>query len=162
MKTLYNSLNEVSILGGAEKTLNFGDDFFKKAETELNEIRNMTWKDILDTGKFEDGQLTCTFKFTCPNLLVLLGVDHPDADGLIIIVEIKPSYNAYSVLTIKHKKQRNYNTSMIANGWVNITNYIGPIRPKKMSNAILRIQDALNKLANVETLKSLCLELKMK
>ena len=162
MKSLYNSLNEVSILGGVEKTLNFGDEFVKKVETELNEIRNMTWEDILDTGKFEDGSFACTFKFTCPNILSLLGIDHPDADGLIVIVEIRPSYDTYSVFTIKHKKQRNYNTSMIAKGWVNITGHIGPIRPKKMSNAILQIQNALHKLANVETLKSLCLELKMK
>lgn len=162
MKTLYDSLNEVSILGGAEKTLNFGDEFFKKAEAELNEIRNMTWEDILDTGKFENGTFACIFKFTCPNVLALLGVDHPDADGLIVIVEVRQSYDVYSVFTIKHKKQRNYKTSMIAKGWVNITNYVGPIHPKKMSNAILRIQDALNKLANIETLKSLCLELKMK
>lgn len=162
MKTLYNSLNEVSILGGVEKTLNFGDEFFKKAEAELNKIRNITWEDILDTGEFEYGTFACLFKFTCPNVLALLGIDHPDADGLIIIVEIRPSYDVYSVFTIKHKKQRNYNTSMIAKGWVNISDYIGPIRPKKMSNAILKIQDALHKLANIETLKSLCLELKMK
>lgn len=162
MKSLYDSLNEVSILGGTEKILSFGDEFLKKVEAELNEIRNMTWEDILDTGEFEDGLFACTFKFTCPNVLNLLGINHPDADGLIIIVEIRPSYDTYSVFTIKHKKQRNYNTSMIAKGWVNITNYVGPIRPKKMSNGILQIQNALHKLANIETLKSLCLELKMK
>ena len=164
MKSLYNSLNEASVLD-IEGTIIDGDKFdkfFKKAEAELNEIRNMTWEDILDTCKFEDGQLACTFKFTCPNLLTLLGINHPDAYGLIIVVEIRQSYNVYSVFTINHKKHRNYSTSMIAKGWVNITDYIGPIRPKKMSNAILQIQDALHKLANIETLKSLCLELKMK
>lgn len=162
MKTLYNSLNEASIIGGIENTLNFGDEFFKKVDAELNAIKNLTWKDILDTGKFEDGQFACTFKFTCPNVLKLLGINHPDADGLIILIEICPSYNVYSVFTIKHKNQKNYKTSMITKGWVNLTDYIGPIRPKKMSNAILKIQDALYKIADIETLKTLCLELKMK
>lgn len=160
MKTIYNAYE--GLLRGEDATIHAGNEFFKKVEAELNEIKNMTWEDILDTGKFEDGSFACTFKFTCPNVLSLLGIDHPDADGLIIVVEIRQSYDVYSVFTIKHKKQRNYNTSMIAKGWVNITNYVGPIRPKKMSNAILQIQNALHKLANIETLKSLCLELKMK
>lgn len=162
MKTLYNSLNEVSILGGAEKTLNFGDELFKNAEAELNEIRNMTWEDILDTCKFENGRIACTFKFTCPNLLTLLDADHPDADGLIILIEIDACYNTYAVFTIKHKKQKNYKTSMITKGWVNISDYIGAIRPRKLSAAVKRIPDALHKLANIETLKTICLELKMK
>lgn len=160
MKTIYNAYE--GLLAGQDATIHVGDAFFKKVEAELNEIKNMTWEDILDTGKFEDGTFACTFKFTCPNVLSLLGINHPDADGLIIVIEIRPSYDVYSVFTIKHRKQRNYNTSMIAKGWVNITGHIGPIRPKKMSNAILQIQDAMRRLANIETLKSLCLELKMK
>lgn len=160
MKTISNIYE--GLLAGQDATIQTGDAFFKKVEAELNEIRNMTWEDILDTGKFEDGTFACTFKFTCPNVLTLLGINHPYADGLIVVVEVRPSYDTYSVFTIKHKKQRNYNTSMITNGWVNISNYVGPIRPKKMSNAILQIQNALNKLANIETLKSLCSELKMK
>lgn len=161
MKNLTDIYNE-SILDDIDVSIQKADNFVKQVEAELNEIRNMTWEDVLDTVKFENQRISCKFKFTCPTILNLLGINHPDADGLIFIVEIDPSYKVYSVFTIKHKKQRNYETSMIANGWVNITDYIGPIRPKKMSNAILRIQDALCKLANIETLKSLCLELKMK
>lgn len=161
MKNLTDICNE-SILSDVDNSIQRTDNIFKQAELELNAIKNLTWEDILDTAKIENQQLACTFKFTCPNTLALLGIDHPDADGLIVIVEIRPSYDAYSVFTIKHKKQRNYNTSMITNGWVNITNYIGSIRPKKLSNAVLKIQDALHKLANIETLKTLCSEFKMK
>lgn len=161
MKTLTDICNE-SILGDIDTSIQKTDNIFKQAEAELNAIRNLTWQDILDTAKIEDGSFECTFKFICPNVLALLGIDHPDADGLIVIVEIRPSYDVYSVLTIKHKKQRNYKTSMIAKGWVNISNHIGAIRPKKLSNGVLKIQDALNKLANIETLKTLCSELKAK
>lgn len=161
MKNLTDICNE-SILSDVDTSIQRTDNIFRQAEAELNAIKNLTWQDILDTGKFDDGSFACTFKFTCPNVVSLLGINNPDADGLIIIIEIQPSYNVYSVFTIKHKNQKNYKTSMIARGWVNTTDYIGPIRPKKLSNAILKIQDALNKLANIETLKTLCSELKMK
>lgn len=158
MKNLTDICNE-SILSDVDTSIQRTDNIFRQAEAELNTIKNLTWQDILDTAKIENGRFTYTLKFTCPNVIALLGINHPDADGLIIIFETSPSYG---VFTIKHKKQRNYDTSMIAAGWVNITNYISPIRPKKLSNAILKIQDALNKLANIETLKTLCSELKMK
>lgn len=161
MKNLTDIFNE-SIISNIDTSIPKTDEFFKNAEAELNEIRNMTWKDILDTGKFEGGRLEFTFKFKCPNVLNLLGVDNPDADGLIVVVEIDANYNTYAVLTIKHKKQKNYNTSMITKSWVNITNYIGPIRPKKISVAVLKIQDALHKIANIETLKTIYSEFKGK
>ena len=58
--------------------------------------------------------------------------------------------------------QKNYKTSMITKGWALITNYIGVIRPKKLSVAIKRIQEALNKIADIEILKNICLEFKRK
>jgi hypothetical protein len=158
MKHLTDICNE-SILSDIDTSIQKTDNIFKQAEAELNTIKNLTWEDILDTAKIENGRLAYKFKFTCPNVIALLGIDHPDADGLIIIFETSPSYG---VFTIKHKKQRNYDVSMITTGWVNITNYIEPIRPKKLSVAIKRILEALNKLANIETLKTLCSEFKMK
>lgn len=161
MKHLTDICNE-SILSDIDTSIQKTDNIFKQAETELNAIKNLTWEDILDTVKIEDRRVSYILKMTCPNVLALLGVDNPDADGLIIIIDIDAYYNTYAVFTIKHKKQRNYKTSMIAKGWVNISDYIGAIRPKKLSAAVKRIPDALNKIADIETLKNIYSEFKRK
>ena len=65
--------------------------------------------------------------------------------------------------TEKGKNQRNYDISQIVGKWAIIPpQYIGAIRPKKLSVAIKRIQDALNKIADIDTLKDICSEFKMK
>ena len=159
MKNLTDICNE-SILGDIDVSIQKTHTVFKQAEIELSTIKNLTWENILDTAKFENGRVSCIFKVICPNVLTLLGINNPDADGLIIIVEIDAYYNGYAVLTIKHKKQRDYKTSMITKSWVNITNYIDAIRPKRLSVTIKQIQNALNKIADIDTLKDICSEFK--
>lgn len=158
MKNLTDICNE-SILGDIDVSIQKTNDIFKQAEIELNAIRNLTWEDILDTVKI-DNRISYTCKVICPNVLTLLGINNPDADGLIIIIEIDAHYNTYGMFTIKHKKQRNYQTSIITKSWADITNYVGAIRPKKLSVAIKRISEALNKIADINTLKDICSEFK--
>lgn len=159
MKNLTDICNE-SILSDIDASIQKTDDIFKQAEIELNTIKNLTWENILDTAKFKNQAIEFSFRITCPNLLIMLGIDNPKADGLIINIELYESYRTYGVLTLKGKNQTNYNKSYVVGGWALITNYIGAIRPKKLSAAIKRIQAALNKIADIDTLKDICSEFK--
>lgn len=159
MKNLTDVCNE-SILSDIDASIQKGDNFFRQVEVELNTIKNFTWEDILDTAKFKNNVIEFSFRITCPNLLIMLGINNPEADGLIINIELYDNYRTYCVLTVKGKNQRNYGFSQIVGKWAVITNYIGVIRPKKLSVAIKRIQDALNKIANIDTLKDICSEFK--
>lgn len=159
MKNLIDICNE-SILDDIDVSIQKGDNIIKQAELELNAIKNLTWEDILDTAKFKNQVIEFSFRITCPNVLVLLGFNNPEADGLIINIELYDSYRTYGVMTIKGKNQRNYNISQIVGDWTLITNYIGVIRPKKLSVAIKRIQEALNKIADIDTLKNICSKFK--
>lgn len=161
MKNLTDICNE-SILSDIDASIQKTDNIFKQAEIELNAIRNLTWETMLDTAKFKDYSIEFNFRIACPNVLALLGINHPDADGLIINIEIRENYSTYGVLTVKGKKQKNYDISQIVGKWAQITNYVGAIRPKKLSVAIKQIQAALNKIADIDTLKDICSEFKMK
>ena len=91
----------------------------------------------------------------------MLGINNSEADGLIINIELYESYSTYGVMTVKGKNQRNYGVSQIVGKWSIISpRYIGAIRPKKLSVAIKRIPDALNKIADIDTLKDICSEFK--
>ena len=159
MKTLTDICNE-SILGDIDTSIQKMDNIFKQAEVELNSIKNLTWENILDTAKIKDNVIEFSFRITCPNLLIMLGINNPEADGLIINIELYDSYRTYAVMTIKGKNQRNYVISQVVGKWALITKYIGVIRPKKLSVAIKRIQEALNKIADIDTLKNICSEFK--
>ncbi len=161
MKNLTDICNE-SILSDIDASIQKTDNIFKQAEAELNAIKNLTWEDLLDTAKFKDHVIEFSFKIICPNVLIMLGINNPEADGLIIHIELYDSYRTYGVLTVKGKKQRNCNISQIVGKWAQITNYVGAIRPKKLSVAIKQIQAALNKIADIDTLKDICSEFKMK
>lgn len=154
MKTLYESVLDT------KTTIKKTDNIFKQAEVELNAIKNMTWEDILNTAKIENNVIEFNFRIICPNLLIVLGINNSDADGLIIYITLDDNYNTYAVLTIKGKNQKNYHKSVIVGEWALITNYIGIIRPKKLAIAIKRIQDALNKIADIDTLKDICSKFK--
>lgn len=159
MKNLIDICNE-SILGDIDTSIQKTDDIFKQAEVELNAIKNLTWEDILDTAKFKNQVIEFSFRIICPNVLIMLGINNPEADGLIIHIELYDSYRTHGVLTLKGKNQKNYNKSYIVGKWAVITNYIGAIRPKKLSGAIKRIQDALNKISDIDALKDICSEFK--
>ena len=87
---------------------------------------------------------------------MVLGIDNPKADGIIIYITLNDNYDTYAVLTIKGKNQKDYKKSIIVGEWATITNYIGTIRPKKLADAVKRIQDGLGKIADVDTLKDIC------
>lgn len=157
MKNLIDICNE-SILNNIDASIQKGDNIFKQAEIELNSIKNMTWEDILNTANFNHNGIEFSFRITCPNLLIVLGIDNPKADGLIIYITLTGNYDIHAVLTIKGKNQKDYKKSIIVDEWALITNYIGAIRPKKLAVAIKRIQDAFGKIANIDTLKDICSE----
>lgn len=159
MKNLTDICNE-SILDDIDTSIQKTDNIFKQAEVELNAIKNLTWENILDIAKIKNSVIEFSFRITCPNLLIMLGINNPDADGLIIHINLYDNYRTYAVLTIKGKKQRNYNISQVVGNWALITNCIGVIRPKKLSVAIKCIQEALNKIADIDTLKDICSEFK--
>lgn len=150
MKTLYESVLDT------ETTIKKTDNIFKQAEIELNAIKNMTWEDILNTAKIKNTVIEFSLRITCPNLLIVLGIDNPKADGLIIYITLDDNYHPYAVLTIKGKNQKDYNKSIIVGEWASFTNYIGVIRPKKLAIAIKQIQDALSKIADIDILKDIC------
>lgn len=160
MKNLTDICNE-SILGDINVSIQKTDNIFKQAEVELNAIKNLTWEAILDTAKFKNQVIEFSFRITCPNVLIMLGINNPEADGLIINIELYDSFSTYGVMTVKGKNQRNYGVSQIVGKWAIISpRYIGAIRPKKLSVAIKRIQEALNKIADIDTLKDICSEFK--
>lgn len=154
MKTLHESLLET------ETTIKKTDNIFKQAEVELNSIKNMTWEDILNTANFNHGGIEFSFRIICPNLLIVLGIDNPKVDGIIIYITLNDNYDIHAVLTIKGKNQKDYKKSIIVGEWALITNYIGMIRPKKLAIVVKRIQDALGKIADIDTLKEICSEFK--
>ena len=87
MKNLTDVCNE-SILSDIDASIQKGDNFFRQVEVELNTIKNFTWEDILDTAKFKNNVIEFSFRITCPNLLIMLGINNPEADGLIINIEL--------------------------------------------------------------------------
>lgn len=157
MKNLIDICNE-SILDDIDVQMKKGDNIFKQAEVELNTIKNVTWEDVLNTANFNHNGIEFSFRITCPNLLIVLGIDNPKADGLLIYITLNDNYDIHAVLTIKGKNQKDYKKSVIVGKWALITNYIGVIRPKKLAVAIKRIQDAFGKIANIDTLKNICSE----
>ena len=157
MKNLIDICNE-SILNNIDASIQKGDNIFKQAEIELNSIKNMTWEDILNTANFNHNGIEFSFRITCPNLLIVLGIDNPKADGLIIYITLTGNYDIHAVLTIKGKNQKDYKKSIIVDEWALITKYIGIIRPKKLAVVVKQIQDALNKIADIDTLKDICSE----
>jgi hypothetical protein len=159
MKNLIDICNE-SILNNIDASIQKGDNIFKQAEVELNSIKNMTWEDVLNTANFSYDGIEFSFIITCPNLLLILGIDNPKADGLIIYITLNSNYDTHAVLTIKGKNQKNYKKSVIVGEWTTITNYIGVIRPKKLAVVIKRIQDAFSKIADIDTLKNICSKFK--
>lgn len=150
MKTLHESLLDT------ETTIKKTDNIFKQAEVELNSIKNMTWEDVLNTATFNHNGIEFNFRIICPNLLIVLGIDNPKADGLIIYITLDDNYGIYAVLTIKGKNQKDYKKSIIVGEWASITKYIDIIRPKKLAVVVKRIQDALGKIADIDTLKDIC------
>lgn len=161
MKNLTDICNE-SILSDIDTSIQIADNIFKQAEAELNAIKNLTWEDVLDKAKFRTGCVEFKFKFICPNVLKMLGLDHSNADGFIVNFDVGDTYNVYAVMTVKVKNQKDCSRSYVVGSWAVISNYVNVIRPKKLSNAVIQIQNTLNRIADIDTLKNICSQFKRK